>query len=60
MAAVERLRYVGPHDVVEIPGVPDPVARGQEFDIGGTAAASLLEQVANFERVTTTDKSKGA
>jgi hypothetical protein len=56
MAAVVRLRYVGPHDAVVIPGIPDPVQHGQEFDCGGSLAAGLLDQPGNYERVNTTSK----
>jgi hypothetical protein len=52
MAAVIRLRYIGPHDQVVIPGVPDPIRHGAEFDCGGVLAEGLLAQATNYERVT--------
>jgi len=33
MAASVRLVYNGPHDAVLVPGVADPVRRGQEFSV---------------------------
>lgn len=50
MAATARLRYVGPHDAIDgIPGLTEPVRRGQEFDVDVELADSLLAQTGNFE-----------
>ena len=48
-----KLRYIGPHDAVEVP-LPDgsdfvTVAHGATFDFDDVHGASLLEQPTNWE-----------
>lgn len=55
MAAV---RYLGPHDIVHIDGVPGDIARGASFDVSDDLAAALTAQE-SFELVPT-GKAKAA
>lgn len=44
-----KIKYIGPHDAVEIVGHPGVVASGEEFDVAPDLGASLLEQAVNYE-----------
>lgn len=46
-----KLKYVGPHDEVEVAGV-HVVKRGEAFECDAELGKSLLEQPDNFESVT--------
>lgn len=47
-----KLRYIGPFDAIEIPDLGlDEVKRRGTFDAPAEAAALLLEQADNYERV---------
>lgn len=50
-----RIKYVGPHDEVEVVGL-SPVARGADVDCPADLAKSLLEQADNWQPVKTTTK----
>jgi hypothetical protein len=47
-----KVRYVGLFDAIELPSLQLTVERGAEVDIPDDVAAGLLEQVGNFEPVT--------
>lgn len=47
------IKYVGPFDEVEIPGV-GAVSNGDTFEADGDLAKSLLTQADNFESVKAT------
>lgn len=47
-----RIKYVGPHDAVDVPGA-GTFERGQEAEVDAALAKSLLEQPDNFRAVTT-------
>lgn len=46
-----KLRYIGPHDAVDITSADITVARREPFEATGDLAADLLRQPENFERV---------
>ena len=45
------LKYIGPHDAVELRDVGVTVARGESFDCPAELAKSLLEQPDNWQAV---------
>jgi len=59
-----RLKYIGPHDGVEVPlpgGREIVVLRGEVADVTPDEyAARMLDQPSNWERVTHTKPVKGA
>jgi hypothetical protein len=46
-----RIKYVGPHDEVEVPALNLVVANGQVVEVKTADAESLLEQPSNWQRV---------
>jgi hypothetical protein len=46
-----ELKYVGPHDAVEVRDVGATVARGESCDFPADLAKSLLEQPDNWQPV---------
>ena len=62
-----KIRYTGPHDVVEVPSVDVVAIRGESVEVPDLTATNLLEQ-GTWEKVTTnapapvaavTDNAKG-
>ncbi len=52
MASFVSVRYVGPHDHVNIPSAGiDNLKRGETFSVTPELADSLLEQPDNYEAV---------
>jgi predicted RecA/RadA family phage recombinase len=52
---VKSLKYVGPHDAVEVEVAPQKwslVTNGQVVEVGDTLAAALLDQPDNWKSVT--------
>ena len=46
-----QLKYIGPHDAVELRDVGVTVVRGESFDCPAELAKSLLEQPDNWQAV---------
>jgi len=60
-----ELRYIGPHDAVEVDLPPDQaptqrvlIGRGEKHDFPAEVARRLLEQDTNWERASATSKKK--
>jgi hypothetical protein len=54
-----RVKYVGPHDAVDLVGV-GTVAHGEEVEVSPAVAKSLDEQAATWQRVNTKTPAKSA